>query len=359
MRTVRVELGERSYPILIGKETLSAFPEVCHEHAVPKRIGVITDANVAGLYLRPLMNMLRRNGFEPLDIVIPQGERQKSLARAKSIYERLLQHQFDRSSALIAFGGGVVGDLTGYVAATYRRGIPCVQVPTTLLGQVESSIGGKVGVNHASRKNAVGVFYQPAFVFSDVNLLTSLPRREVVCGLGELLKYAYLSQELFTLISEHLDGIMNKDLDIIEEIVARCNVMKAKMISEDERDLSPTGGRMVLNLGHTIGHALEVLSNYRLHHGEAVLIGLRWELSIAEEMQCIGQADFERLDGLLQRVRYDPNIDFISRGKLISAIFGKNPRATFILPRAVGKVEKVEIDRSLAQSVLKKVKAGR
>ena len=359
MVTVNVELGERSYPIYIGSDLLSTLGELCASHSVPTHVCVITDTNVGGLYLRQVNSILRHNGADPSSIVISPGERQKSLTRAKAIYETLLGRQFNRSSALVALGGGVVGDLTGYVAATFRRGIPYVQVPTTLLAQVESSIGGKVGVNLASRKNAVGAFYQPKFVVSDLKVLSSLPRREIVCGLGELLKYAYLHEELFTMIFHQLDRILTTDVDVIEEVLIQCNSIKAKMISEDERELSPGGGRMVLNLGHTVGHALEVLSNYRLHHGEAVLIGLRWELLIAQEARLIGLSDFEKLDTLLSRVTYGPNVDFIPKQKLLSAIFGQHPTAKFVIPFGLGKIDAASIDKSVVESVLKKIKAAR
>lgn len=354
MQTVRVALGERSYPIYIGSNIISSVGELCGNHSMPNRLAVITDKTVARLYLRQITNTLRHCGYQTTAIVIPTGERQKSLARARYIYEQLLKREFHRASALIALGGGVVGDLTGYVAATFRRGVPYVQIPTTLLGQVESGLGGKVGVNHLSRKNAVGAFYQPRFVCSDVNLLLSLPPREITCGLGELVKYAYLNEELFTLISENLDHVINLDLHVLQEIIARCNSLKAAMVSADEHELNPAGGRRVLNLGHTIGHALEVLSNYRLRHGEAVVVGLRWELSIAAEGKFIGRPDFEKLDALLGRIPYQPDIDYIRNGQILSAVFGKKPRSTFIIPRAIGKIDAVEIERALVESVLKK-----
>ena len=338
MQTVTVNLHERSYPIYVGRNILSNFAEVYSNHHQPQRLVIVTDRNVAPHYLRQLSNSLRHHGFEPTEIVIGIGERRKSLSQANAIFTKLLEEHLPRNAALLALGGGVVGDVTGFVAATYRRGIRIVHIPTTLLGQVESAIGGKTAVNHPLSKNAVGVFYQPTFVFSDIALLSTLPRREIICGLGEVLKYAMLSETMFSFIDRHLERIFLVDPDIIQELVLNCNRMKAQMVSEDEREINPTGGRAVLNLGHTIGHALEHLSNYKLHHGEAVLIGLKLELRIARATAIIGQDEFERIDSLLQRVEFNPDLSFIKRKLLLEVLFGKNRRPMFVLPKKIGNV---------------------
>ncbi|MBI4549239.1 MAG: 3-dehydroquinate synthase [Ignavibacteriae bacterium] len=354
MHEILVELGDRSYPIYVGTHTLSTFPEVYTSHHTQRHVAIITDTNVARLHLRQLANALRHHGFDVLEIVIPPGERQKSLSRVNSIVSTLLESEIPRKAAIIAFGGGVVGDLAGFVAATYRRGVDFIQVPTTFLAQVESAIGGKVAINHPMGKNILGAYYQPKFVFSDVYLLSTLPRRETICGLGELLKYAFLSEEMFCFLEENLDEVLNTNLDILQEIIVRCNMFKVKLISEDEREENPTGGRQILNLGHTIGHALETLSSYKLHHGEAVLVGLRWELHIAREARIIDRNSFAKLEELLRQVPYEPPLKFLRISNLLKALYGKKTKAKFVLPKSIGEiVVSDEIDARLVEPILR------
>lgn len=338
MRTIVVELGERSYPIHIGRAILTSLPEICSSLRLPPPLAVVTDKNVAALHLKQLTKILRRARIQFSPLVMPAGERQKSLSRAHAITTRLLEDRHPRSSPIVAFGGGVIGDVAGFVAANYRRGTPLVQIPTTLLGQVESSIGGKVGVNHPLAKNAIGTFHQPKFVLSDVGLLSTLPRREIICGMGEMMKYAILDEGICSTIEQHLDSIMRLDLEILEEVIFRCNTLKARMISEDERETSAAGGRMVLNLGHRIGHALEQMSNFTLHHGEAVMIGLRWELAIALQAQLVDRGSYDRINRLLERIDFRPKLNFVRMELLIASIFGKDRKARFVFPAAIGKI---------------------
>ncbi len=331
---------------------LDGIGNIWSTHALPMHAAVITDTGVPRGYLAKVVKRLRGEGVKVLPLIIAQGERQKSLRRSQELYTWLIRNGYGRSSALVALGGGVVGDLTGYVAATFRRGISYLQVPTTLLAQVESSIGGKTGVNLGTTKNAVGAFHQPRCVVSDVSLLRTLAKRELMCGLGELLKYAYLAEESFQYIDEPLDGIMLRDPAILTETLVRCVSSKARMIAEDEREELPAGGRMVLNLGHTIGHALEVLSNYRLKHGEAVLTGLRWELECAMRSSVVTAESYERLRRLLGRVPYAPKVGPLSRRRIVDLIFGKRSVVKFVLPRSIGAVQKIELDRRVVDSVL-------
>jgi 3-dehydroquinate synthase len=349
--TIRVNLGPRSYPIIVGTNAISSLGRLCRRYRFPRRLAVITDTNLAKLHLSSLTSILAEAGFETVVIRIPPGERQKSLKRASFLYDRLLRFGFQRDSALIAFGGGVIGDLTGYVAATFRRGVRYVQVPTTLLAQVESSIGGKVGVNHPTRKNAVGAFYQPQFVLSDTNVLSTLPRREIVSGMGELLKYAFLSRAMLKLVAGRFDALMAAEPAALQAVVEECNRRKAKMISADEFETDPRGGRMVLNLGHTVGQALEVLSDFRLRHGEAVLVGLDMELDLARAAGILREADRSELRSLLQRVQYHPPAGTVDRKKLLKSIFHGKRTASFILPKGIGPAASVDIDAALARSI--------
>ncbi len=333
-----IRLDARSYPIYLGNGIINRLTEVASTHEIPKNIAIITDRHVSALHLKCVVEILRKHGFQIVEVLITPGERQKSISTATKIVTKLVESNVERKSALFALGGGVVGDITGFVAATYRRGVQLVQIPTTLLGMVESSIGGKTAVNHPLAKNAIGAFYQPRFVFSDVQFLRTLPSREVICGLGEVLKYAILDKNIFNFFCEHINKILKLDLDLTQELISLCNVYKGKLIETDEFERNPKGGRMVLNLGHTIGHALENLSKYKLRHGEAVLVGLKWELLIAREVQIISRDNFDHLSSLLERIVYRPNLNFLNIESLIQQIFSKGKKARFILPRSFGKV---------------------
>jgi 3-dehydroquinate synthase len=360
MHTIRVELGERSYPIYLGRGILSRLPALCSTHKISSGIAVVTDKNVAARHLGRLSGILRRGNIRFLPVLMPPGERQKSLSRFITITTELLEAGHQRGSAIASFGGGVVGDVAGFVASTYRRGTPFVQIPTTLLGQVESAIGGKVGVNHPLAKNAVGSFCQPRFVLSDIDLLLTLPKREIVCGMGEMLKYAMLDAGMYALIETHLDAIVRLDPELLEESLLRCNTMKAGMISEDERELNPSGGRMVLNLGHKIGHLLEQVSDFGLHHGEAVVVGLRWELAIAREAGFIDGESHEAFSRLLERIKFRPDLNFIRMSTLIEGLFGRTGKTRFVLPAGMGKVAVTEsISPRLVRSALKGIVPAR
>lgn len=292
-RQIDVALGERSYPIYVGSGMAASFAPTCRQHGMPDRLVILTDGNVAPLYLAPLLKNLRHHTFDVTSLIIPPGERQKSLQRAGTVFTGMLKAGLGRKSAVIALGGGVVGDLAGFIAATYQRGVPLIQVPTTLLSQVDSSIGGKVAVNHPLGKNMIGAFYQPKFVWSDMDCLRTLPAREIVSGLGEIIKYGViLDAGLFEDLEANIDRILSLDRDTVLRVQARCAELKADLTSQDEKE---AGIRIVLNYGHTVGHALEAAGNYRvLNHGEAVLLGMIAESSIALALGMIGKDVHER-----------------------------------------------------------------
>lgn len=353
MRIINVNAGGQSYPIYLGAGILNSFADIYQRHNISHSIAIVTDKNVYRLHYRSLKNCLRHQNFKPLTITITPGEHQKSLRRANKLYTRLLKEQFPRSGTLISFGGGVVGDLTGFVAATYRRGINLIHIPTTLLAQIESSIGGKTGVNHPLSKNAIGAFHQPVFVLTDVRLLSTLPKREIISGMGELLKYACLNETMFAFIDEHLERMLALDLEILEETIFRCASMKAEMVAEDEKETKNEGGRMVLNLGHTIGHALESLSNYTLRHGEAVLIGLRYELEIARRSDILAEADYKRLLELQRRIVFQHKSPLPTPKAILKKLFAQAKPPRFVLPQAIGKIISTnEINPDLVKSVL-------
>jgi 3-dehydroquinate synthase len=308
MRTVTVPLGERSYSILIGPGLLATLGAQCASLGLGKRCAVVSDAHVASKYGKSSLASLRNAGFEPVLIRIPAGETAKRVRIVERCYEELASHRLERNSFVVALGGGVVGDLAGFLAATYLRGIAFVQVPTTLLAQVDSSVGGKVGVNLAAGKNLVGAFHQPRLVLSDVATLKTLPRRELRAGVAEVIKYGIIYDEhLFARLEQDLPRLLKLDAEVVNEIVARCCEIKAEVVAQDERE---SGLRSILNFGHTIGHALETISRYGKYlHGEAIAIGQVAAADISRRQLGLAATDAARVKavftaaGLPTRVR--------------------------------------------------------
>jgi 3-dehydroquinate synthase len=270
MRNLTVNLGDRSYPVYIGNNLLQN-PDLIRKLVTSSQVMIITDTTVEKLHLSRLLALLQ--GFEVTVHVIPDGEIHKNLETMNSIITVLLQNRFARTSNLIAFGGGVVGDLTGFTAACYQRGIRFLQIPTTLLAQVDSSVGGKTAVNHALGKNMIGAFHQPCGVIADVSVLQTLPARELSSGLAEVIKYGLIRDgEFYDWLESNIDKLVNRDPDALEYAIERSCSNKAAVVSEDETE---TGVRATLNLGHTFGHAVETGLNYKIWlHGEAVGLGM-------------------------------------------------------------------------------------
>jgi 3-dehydroquinate synthase len=300
MQSVTVRLGDRSYPIHIGAGILSGVGDLLQQIGLWGKIAVITNPTVAQLYLDPVHEALSRAGFDVTPVLTPDGEEHKELRSLSTIYDRLIEQRFERRSCLLALGGGVVGDLAGFAAATYLRGVPYVQVPTTLLAQVDSSVGGKTGVNHQDGKNLIGAFYQPRLVLIDVAVLQSLPRRELVAGLAEVIKYGVIDDPaLFRLLEEKIEKLTGRDPALLAQVIETSCVIKAKVVEKDERE---EDYRAVLNFGHTIGHALEAATNYqRFLHGEAVGIGMVQAAAISAQYGFCDQRSLERIRKLIRR----------------------------------------------------------
>jgi 3-dehydroquinate synthase len=272
MATLTIDLDERGYPIIIEAGCLAVIGDYLSKNAIGRRYAVIADSNVSGLYGHVLLHSLKSAGIEAELLVFPQGEASKNLQTLGDLAGRLARHGFDRHDALIALGGGVTGDLTGFLASTYMRGVPFIGVPTSLLAQVDSSVGGKTGVDIPEGKNLVGTFYQPAAVFIDLSLLTTLPRQEMLGGMAEVVKYGVIRDpEFFSMLRDKRQEILDLDQAILEEVVTTCCRIKAEVVSLDERE---GGLRRILNYGHTIGHAVEAASEYATIHGFAVSIGM-------------------------------------------------------------------------------------
>jgi len=280
MKTLSVNLGERSYPIRIGEGILARAGEFLQGAGLGGKVALVTNPIVAKLYLEPVSQALTQAGFQVISALIPDGEEHKNQESLAAIYDCLVNARLERKSCVLALGGGVIGDLAGFAAATYLRGVPFVQVPTTLLAQVDSSVGGKTGVNHRDGKNLIGAFYQPRLVLIDVETLATLPHREFVAGLAEIVKYGVIEDaELFRLLENKIHRLMALDSELLIQIITTSCAIKARVVEQDEHE---EDYRAVLNFGHTIGHALEVATGYRKFlHGEAVAIGMAKAASIS------------------------------------------------------------------------------
>jgi len=281
MKTLTVELGDRSYPIYIESGLFEHAADFIQKHQPHQNIFIITDANVAPLYLQSLKEQLQRADFQVASCVVPAGEPSKSLYQANALYTWMLENHATRQSAIIALGGGIVGDLSGFVAATFMRGIPFIQIPTTLLSQVDSSVGGKVGINHALGKNLIGAFYQPQAVIMDPQMLHTLPEREIVAGMAEVIKYGFITDaDFYDFVEDHLESLIElRESEQIEHVLYKSCAIKADVVSRDERE---DGLRAILNFGHTIGHALEAVTAYtHFLHGEAIIYGMMAALQLS------------------------------------------------------------------------------
>lgn len=301
MSTITVGLGERSYRILFGHNILAGIGTVCRDLKLGSTVAVVTNPTVGALYFEQVGESLAKAGFTVHRIEIPDGEEFKNIETLKGIFDRLIEAGLDRGSFVLALGGGVVGDITGFAAATYLRGIPFVQVPTTLLAQVDSSVGGKTGINHEKGKNLIGAFYQPATVLVDVATLDTLPGREFLSGMAEVVKYGVaLDGALFDLIADNTAKLLARDSTCLLAVIKRCCELKASIVAQDERE---TGLRAVLNYGHTFGHAIETLTGYKEYtHGEAVAIGMVQAARISEHLDYSGPAETERIVSLLENL---------------------------------------------------------
>ncbi|MGE5583468.1 MAG: 3-dehydroquinate synthase [Bacillota bacterium] len=320
MEEIGINLAERSYSILIGRELLVETGAIFKERGISGRILVITNPTVAGWHLEPVLTSLHEAGFDVQSLEIPDGESYKSLEQANVIYDALIEGTFDRTSILVALGGGVIGDLTGFAAATYMRGIRFIQLPTTLLAQVDSSIGGKVAVNHPKGKNLIGAFYQPSLVIADVSTLKTLPKREFSSGMAEVIKHGVILDENYLrLITGEAAAIRQYDPALLSWIVSGSCRIKGRVVEEDEQE---SGLRMVLNLGHTIGHAIESATNYSFYkHGEAVALGMLGAVRISARMDLLRQADLsERLLEIYHQFNLPVDLPGLNVNKILEAI---------------------------------------
>ncbi len=297
MQTLKVELANRSYPIHIGRNLISDASLIL-PYLKRKHVAIVTNTTVAPLYLDKLSQALQAAGVTVIPIILPDGEAYKNTETLNKIYDVLLQNRCERSTTLIALGGGVIGDLTGYAAATYLRGVPFIQIPTTLLSQVDSSVGGKTGINHPLGKNMIGAFYQPQLVLADIDTLQTLPAREFSAGMAEVIKYGLiLDAEFFDWLEANMTSLMQLDEAALSYAIYRSCQNKADVVAKDEHE---QGERALLNLGHTFGHAIENAMGYGVWlHGEAVAAGTMMAADLSRRMGWLTSDEVKRIFALL------------------------------------------------------------
>ena len=353
MTTLHVELDTRSYPIYIDQGLLETS-DLISKHIRGTRVCIVSNTVVQPLYLSALKNTLK--DFDVDEVILPDGESEKSLSNFDVIMSHLLSSAHGRDSTLIALGGGVIGDITGFAAACYQRGIDFIQIPTTLLSQVDSSVGGKTAVNHPLGKNMIGAFYQPKAVFIDINSLTTLPKREFNAGMAEVIKYGILGDyDFFVWLENNIDAINSGEPATLSKMIETCCQLKADIVSADEKE---GGIRALLNLGHTFGHAIEADQGYgKWLHGEAVATGMVLAAKLAVKLNLLNASDLRRIENLIEafdlpldapnNMGFEEFICHMKRDK--KNLAGK---LRFIIPTAIGKSE---IRDDIAEDLLKEI----
>ena len=345
MQRLKIDLGERSYDILLGPELLAKVGESLSQTLQPSRIVLITHPFLCQLYGDKLSSGFKDQGWATDVIEVPEGETSKTLKQAEKIYDRLLELKCDRKSVLVALGGGVIGDLVGFVAATYQRGIPFVQVPTTLLSQVDSSVGGKTAVNHPRGKNMIGAFYQPRLVIADLDTLQSLPKNEFRAGLAEVIKYGVIyDADLFDYLEKNVEKILKLDKKCLAHIIKTSCAIKADVVEKDERE---SHYRMILNFGHTLGHAIEALTHYsQFIHGEAVAIGMVCAAKLSHQLGKCSEEVPIRIKELVKKCGLPADLPDLDSQSIIESLYHDkktmNNKIKFILVKEIGKIEIVD-----------------
>jgi 3-dehydroquinate synthase len=360
VRIVHAPLKNRGYAIKIGAGLLAHFGGECARLKLGSRCAIITDTNAGRKFAKPVYESLVKAGFEPVLITVPAGETAKSLKSVQSCYDQLAAHRLERKSFIVALGGGVVGDLAGFVAATYLRGIPFVQIPTTLLAQVDSSVGGKTGVNLRAGKNLVGAFYQPRLVLCDLDTLKTLPEREFRAGLAEVIKYGIIyDAKLFAQLERDLPNLLKRNQKTLAPVIARCCEIKAEVVGKDETE---DGLRAILNFGHTIGHAIENSYGYgKFLHGEAISIGQVAAAIFSAQLAGLSGRDAGRIRDLIKRAGLPVQIKLnLSQRKKLFAAMKLDKKVSggevkFVLAQKIGRVV---WGQKVPQSLIEKVLAA-
>ena len=338
---VHVGLDDRSYPIRISSGLLAEIGSDLRQRNIGTKYGVIADDTVAELYGKQCLQSLESAGLQAELITFPHGEANKHMGTVAALASELAQRGFDRGDALIALGGGVTGDITGFLAAIYMRGIPFVQVPTTLLSQVDSSVGGKTGVDLPEGKNLAGVFYQPQAVYIDTDVLHTLPLEELQGGLAEVIKYGVIHDaDFFAFLEKNREAVFALQQGVLTQLIARCCEIKAWVVEQDERE---SGLRRILNFGHTIGHAVEAASDFQLIHGKSVAIGMCAAAELAVRTGCLSEQEACTIQNLIKRYELPVSIPAeLDRQRIKKYLLNDKKtvagRVFYVLPEAIGKV---------------------
>ncbi len=357
--TIRVPLGERSYQVLVQ-------PGALHDYAAREweQAAILSNTSVMPLYGRQVLEARSALGLSTIGHTAPDGEAAKNQGEVSRAYDALAEANFERRGVVVAVGGGVVGDWAGFVAATWMRGVDFVQIPTTLLAMVDSSVGGKVGINHARAKNLIGAFHQPKFVLADPQVLATLPAREIRAGLAEVIKYGVIADAgFFHWLEENLDAALAGDVEALTHIIARSVELKAEVVGQDERESDALGRRATLNYGHTLGHAIEATASYGQYlHGEAIAMGMTFAARLALRLQTIAQGQgqdlLQRQTRLFERAGLTTQVPCeLGWAELRAAMAldkkGRGASLNFILPTRLGCVELVrEVDEEAVRQVL-------
>ena len=342
MQTISVGISTESsqyhYPIYIGNDLLRE-PRLIVPHLNQKKVAIVTNTTVAPLYLDRLISVLEKNEVNSIPIILPDGEEYKNMETLNQIFNSLLTNKCERNTTIIALGGGVIGDLAGFAAATFMRGVPFIQIPTTLLAQVDSSIGGKTGINHDLGKNLVGAFYQPRMILADSTTLDTLPRREFISGIAEIIKYGLIRDyPFFEWLEKNMSKLLAREHEVLEEAIERSCKNKVEVVAADERE---HGIRAILNLGHTFGHAIENAMGYGTWlHGEAVAAGTVLAAKLSERMHLIGNAEVERIQKIYSQAGLPTIVPDLDAKKYLN-LMGRDKKVEsgnirFILLKGIG-----------------------
>ncbi len=345
MKTIHLKLKENGYPIVIGKNILKDVPRYLKKLPLGRDAVIVSHSLIERLHGAQLAQALRKSGYTVKFFNVPQGEQSKSAACALKLIESIASYDVDRKIFIIALGGGVIGDLAGFVAAIYKRGIPYIQIPTTLLAQIDSSIGGKTAIDLKYGKNLVGAFYQPKAVFADTKVLTTLNARQIRNGLAEAIKYGVIKDaRLFHFIEQNSKKLLNNDAAAMTYMVARCAQIKADVVSADEKETK--GIRTILNFGHTAGHAIESAAGFRYQHGECVALGMRIAAGISVAQKLLSPSQQKRLNDIITCVGLPEQLKHVKLSKIMELmqhdkkfVAGRN---RFVLVCGIGSVKVVE-----------------
>ena len=358
MKTININLEKRSYPIYVGEGLLDNY-DLFKKHILNKKVAIITNDKIASLYLERFSNTLSVEK-EIVPIVLPDGENFKNFETLNLIYDALLKNKANRQITLIALGGGVIGDITGFAAATFMRGVDFIQIPTTLLSQVDSSVGGKTGINHPLGKNMIGAFYQPKCVIADIKLLDTLSNKELSAGLAEVIKYGLIrDSSFFSWLESNIKGIIKRDPQLLIEAVVRSCQNKADIVESDEFE---SGIRAILNLGHTFGHAIETASGYgKWLHGEAIAIGMIMAAYLSEQMGWLSKEENQRIKSLILDANLPINPPEISKQNFLDLMQldkkTKDDQINLVLQKGIGSaILTIDYDvEKLHDTLLKKI----